>query len=184
MRYSVLFLLFSAGLTISPQGLAGDAGIADDITVSHAKTGAEGFYLGASIGNASYDDIDESDVGFDLFAGINLNEVLSAELGWVDLGEADGGTATAEVSAFHLAIVGHVALQNNLNAFGKLGMAVWDADVRQGAISTSDSGTDVFFGFGVDYQISALSSVRFGADWYSVDDEDITLVAVGLKQRF
>lgn len=160
------------------------AAISDDIRVSRSQPSTEGFYVGASIGNASYDDVDESDVGFNVFAGIDVNEILSAELGWASFGEAEGNTATAEVTAFHLAIVGSVALQNNLNAFGKLGMARWDADVRQGPVSSSDNGTDVFFGIGVDYQIGAGSFVRFGADFYGVDDEDVTFIGVGLKQRF
>ncbi|MBL4608690.1 MAG: outer membrane beta-barrel protein [Pseudomonadales bacterium] len=181
-RLKLSFILCS-GLLISSQGFA-DAGIANDINVSHSGASEQGFYIGATLGSANYDVMDESDIGFDLFAGFNFNEVLSAELGWVSFGEVENSGITAEASAFHLAVLGNVSLQNDLSFYGKLGMTSWDVDFKSNVGSGSDSGADVFFGLGMDYQIGARSSVRFGADWYSLDVEDIALYSIGIKQTF
>lgn len=189
MKRFTLFLLLCGGLVTSSQLVAGGLGIASDISVSRPQSGLGGFYLGGSIGNASYDKIDDSDIGFDLFGGLNFNEILSAEFGWISLGKAEKGAQASKVSskvtALHAAILGNVALQNDLGAFGKLGIAIWDADTTSlGSNSKSDSGTDVFFGFGLDYQIGGSTSVRFGVDFYAIDEEDVTTYAVGIKQKF
>ena len=182
MKY--LLRLFIAGVAvISSTHVAADSTVASDISVSRPTSGGMGFYAGGSVGNANYNETDDSDIGFDLFAGFNLNEVLSVELGWANFGEADNA-GTIEVTALHAAIIGHLSLQNDLSVYGKLGISSWDADLTVGSVKESDSDTDVFFGLGVDYDITGKTSVRFGIDQYAIDEEDITMYSVGIKQRF
>jgi len=167
--------------------MAGD--IASDITVTRSGNQGSGLYLGARAGIANYDEADDSDAGFDLFAGINLNEVLSIEAGWTDLGEVSNNGANSEVTVLHVDIVGNMGLRSDLSLYGKIGLAGWDLDVKTNAFSDSDSGVDLTFGFGVDYNITGRSSVRFGLDFYSADaeiqgadyNEDIMMFSVGAK---
>ena len=181
----LISFLFCSGVAISTQVFAAsDSGIASDIHVSHPSAGMQGFYLGGTLGLASYDTMDDSDIAFDLFAGFDLNETLSVELGWVSFGEVEKSGEALEASAFHVAMMGKLSLQSDLNLYGKLGITSWDADTTSGEISASDSGADVFLGVGIDYQVGANSSVRFGADWYSLDDEEIAVYSIGAKQRF
>jgi len=165
------------------------AEISSDIRVTKSGSQGAGFYLGAKAGLANYDEADDSDAAFDLFAGINLNEVLSIEAGWTDLGKVSDAGTSAEVSAFHVDVVGNMGVRSDISLFGKIGLASWDLDVKNSSFSDSDSGVDLTFGFGVDYNISGRSSVRFGLDFYSIDgtinntdsSEDIMVFSVGAK---
>ena len=190
-------LLFCSGVGIcAPVIAASESGVASDIQVSDFDTGMQDFYLGGSLGLASYDMWDDSDITFNIFAGFNLNEILSVELGWINFGEVDK-SATAfeaialhkagtilEASAFQAAMIGSFPLSNDLNLYAKLGMTKWDADLATVVSSASDSGADVFFGAGVDYQFAVSTSVRFSADLYALGDEDIAVYSVGVKQSF
>lgn len=182
MKY-LLALIIAGSAVFSSTLVVADSNVSSDITMSRPASGERNFYVGASIGNASYDDADDSDISFDLFLGLDLNEVLSVELGWANFGEAEE-TGSIEVTALHAAMIGHLALQNNLSVYGKLGISSWDADSTMGSVSENDSDTDVFFGLGADYQISGKTFVRFGVDQYAIDEEDITVYSVGIKQRF
>ena len=181
----LLAFLFCGGVAMStPVFAASDLGIASDIHVSHPSAGIQGFYLGGTLGLANYDTMDDRDIAFDLFAGFNINEALSVELGWVNFGEVEKIESAFEASAFHVAVLGSLSLQSDLNLYGKLGMTSWDADISEGVTSVNDSGADVFFGAGIDYQVGVNSSVRFSADWYSLGDEDVAVYSIGAKQRF
>ncbi len=185
MKYLTTLIIAGAaviGSTGSANVIAAST-VASDIIVSRPASNVMGFYVGGSIGNASYNEADDSDIGFDLFVGLDLNEVLSVELGWANFGEAENA-GSIEVTALHAAMVGHLSLQNDLSLVGKLGIFSWDADLTVGSSTTSDSDTDVFFGLSVDYEITGKTSVRFGIDRYAIDEEDITVYSVGIKQRF
>jgi len=183
MKRSRLLFMFCGGLAIGSQGFA-DSSIASDINVSHPNAGVQNFYAGATLGLANYDVMDDSDTAFNVFAGFSVNDVLSVELGWANLGEVEKNTVSTETSAFHLSAVGNFSLQSDIDFYAKLGLASWDVDWKSNWDSDSDSGSDVFFGLGIDYQVGASSSARFGADWYSLDDEDVAVYSIGIKQKF
>ncbi len=183
MKRSRLLFMLCGGLVIGSQGFA-DSNIAGDINVSRPSAGVQNFYAGATLGLASYDVMDDSDTAFNIFAGFFVNDALSVELGWANLGEVEKNTVSTEASAFHLSAVGVFSLQNDINLYAKLGLTNWDVDWESSLASGSDSGSDVFFGLGIDYQVGANSFARFGADWYSLDDEDVAVYSIGIKQKF
>lgn len=166
--------------------------MAGDITVSHSGGVGGGVYAGAKFGNASYDVAGESDAGYDIFAGYSINEVLSVEAGIADMGESSKAGVTNAIRLLHVGVVGKVGLNSELTGFGKAGLASWDTDYKDGSQSLSDSGTDVFFGLGIDYSVGIRSAVRFAADFYSADaeysgtsmSEDVTLFSVGVVYNF
>lgn len=155
---------------------------ADDITISKphrmSSNMASNFYAGAQLAYASYKEVDDNSAAFGLFGGFHLNEVLAVEAAYNDFGEAEKGGVKAEASAFSLGLMGKLPLKTDLTLFGRVGLAAWDIDLSPG----SDSGTDVYFGIGADYDISGTAAVRFGIDAYSLNgdiDEDITAFAIG-----
>lgn len=156
---------------------------ASDITIStpHRMPGnmASNLYFGAQLANASYKELDDSSAAFGLFGGYHLNEVLSIEAAYNDFGEAEKGGVKVEASALSLGIVGKLPIRTDFTLLGKVGLAAWDTDASFGALKDSDSGTDVYFGIGADYDISGTSAVRFGIDTYAMDDEDITSFSIG-----
>ncbi|NOX91657.1 MAG: outer membrane beta-barrel protein [Gammaproteobacteria bacterium] len=136
-------------------------------TTSIATAGAGDTYAGVSLGNASPDSsfFDDS-VGWKIFGGYELNEILAVEGGYVSFGEMDGptefgATTVFEVTGFEVAAVGNYPINSQLSVFGKVGLLAWDAELSNPNIgSISDTGTDVFFGLGGQYEISGNLAVR------------------------
>ena len=174
---------------VAAAGLVAPVCAADDILISKPHRDlVSRFYIGADIGYASYQEMDDGSAGFSLYGGYNLNEVLAIDLGWTDLGDVTGDSKDAEVSALYLDIMGRFPLQTDLTLFGKVGLASWDYEATQGAATDSDSDIDVYFGIGMDYDVSGSSAVRFSADFFSIkpelfnvkqDDENLIFFSIG-----
>jgi len=127
-------------------------------------------YIGASLGNARYDEFNDSSATLGLFGGFHINEVLAVDFGWADLGEASAAQETnkAEVSVLQVALLGKLHASTDFSLFGKVGLARWTYDVSTPSLSGSDDDINVYFGIGADYHISGRSAVRFGADFYNM----------------
>lgn len=157
---------------------------AGDIIVStpHRMSGnmTSSLYFGAQLANASYKEADDSSAAFGLFGGYHLNEVLAVEAAYNDFGKAGKTSTKEEASAFSLGMLGKLPIKTDLTLFGKVGLSAWNNDISP---SSSDSGTDVYFGIGADYDIGGRSAVRFGIDRYKMGgdtiDENITSFSIG-----
>lgn len=114
-----------------------------------------GWYVGATAGSSSYDDISNSDLGanrrvsdngsgfFGLFGGYRYNDYVSGELGYRDLGEVegldtadgnpiDGRLAEAELISIDFVGVGHLPVWRGdgqaFSLIGKAGGYAWFSD--------------------------------------------------------
>lgn len=181
MRRATKTLLWLA-LTLPASQLYGQT--AGDITVTRPVSGGGEFYIGGVGGLADYDEVGDSDVGAGLFGGYAFTEVFAAELGWLDLGEAERGDVTAEVSVVYLSVIGSLNLRADASVFAKLGVLEYDSDTADGGDGSSDSGSEGLLGLGAAYGIGGQSSLRFAIDFIPVDREDIVFYSVGFVQRF
>jgi len=103
-----------------------------------AQESEKGIYLGGSVGYAQYKDVcknlfipcEGNDTAWRFFGGYQFNRNWSLELGYADLGEAEGagpipagGNATFRTQAygFDLTGIGSVYLTQRLSLFGRLG---------------------------------------------------------------
>jgi len=161
---------------------------ANDIIVSRPHSMSSNIYLGVSLGNAKYDEFDDSSAALGLFGGFHINEVLAVDFGWADLGEASQETAKAEVSVLQVALLGKLPVSTDFSLFGKVGLARWEYDLNTTSLSGSDDDINVYFGIGADYHISGRSAVRFSADFYNMKPtisnttltkENISLFSIG-----
>ena len=161
---------------------------ADDIKITKSGIGS-GFqpYVGLAVGSANYDEAGGDDMSLSAFVGLAMNEVLSLELSWNDFGDGGDSKASAEASALTLAIVGNLPLSSEITGFAQLGLNSWSLDVG----SSDDSGTDVFYGLGLDYTIGGHSAVRFAFNVYPMEaeysgvsfDEQLSVFNVGFVYR-
>lgn len=194
---------------------------------------ARDWYVGAGVGNSSVDlsevegqlnslaeianglpgvettaDVDDSDTGVKIFAGMNMNENFALEFGYADLGEVtvdfsltDDGSFTGDpsvssvsgkdtVSGFYGAAAANAPLSELVTLSGRLGLFLWDLESDVTTVdstgfignlteSTSDSGEDVFYG-------AALGVGWFSVfyDVYDIDGDDVDLVGVSAKFGF
>jgi len=185
MKQATLAASLCGALTL---GATAQALAADDITITRPEHSmASRLYMGASFGNAMYDQVDDSSAAFALFGGYHLNEVLTLDLSYSDLGKAEKAGVKAEASAFSLGVLGKLPVQTNLTLFGKVGLSSWDIDASDISGSVSDSDIDVSYGVGADYDISSSTAVRFGVDFYSLNgadvEEDISVFSIGFVYK-
>ncbi len=167
---------------------------ASDIIVtrphSMSSNMSSNMYIGANLGNAMYDEANDSSAALGIFGGFHINEALAIDFGWTNLGEASEGTYKTKVNVLQVALLGKLHASTDFALFGKIGLARWAYDLRTPSFSGSDDDIDVYFGIGADYHISGRSAVRFSADFYNMKptistsnvtpaEENISLFSIG-----
>lgn len=166
--------------------LAGGVQAADDNTF-YAGTGAGMYYV-------DFDglDFDESAPTLRLFGGYQLNQYLSFEAGYSQLFEASGDVAGLDVevdgSALDLSVRPTLPINDKLSAFGILGWADYDFDVKVSdgvtSASASDSDSEFQYGVGGSWLVNDAWAVR--GEWVIVDvsDADFGLLSVSATYNF
>ena len=145
-------------------------------------------YIGASIGQSDYED-EETDTGFKIYGGYQVNQNFAVEGGYTDLGEVSDGSFSLSSNGFEVAAVGMLPINPQFDVFGKLGLFLANTEASAvGFGSADDDSSDIFFGLGLSYHINQQISIRGTYDFYGVDffgsDLDIDLLAVGVDFKF
>lgn len=168
-----------------------------------------GFYLGGSIGNTQFDidtgplvaagatsvTTDDSDTGWKIYGGYQFHRNWGVEVGYVDLGSvgitgrvgAVPFTGNADVTAWTLALVGTLPINQSFDIFGKVGLYRWKnkASVSAAGIAAAadDNGTDGMVGIGLRYNFTKNFGVQVEAEHFAGDDT-ATLYSIGLRFKF
>lgn len=153
----------------------------------------EGFYLGASLGQASFEqkeldeiDIDDDSSAWKVFGGIRWG-VLAIEGGYVDFGDVDDrdGPLSRGVEASGFDAFGVVSLPlGPVDLFGKVGGIYWDTDDVVNGRSNSDDGVDLAYGAGVAVRLGS-ASVRLEYEAFDIDAlDDLNMYSVGVAWTF
>jgi len=176
--------------------------------VAVSQASAQGFYIGGSVGQSSFDDdnaipdlitsgtVDGKDTGFKFFGGYQFNQNFGLELAWVDLGKASysgtfGGIpvsgGTVKTSGLNISAVGTLPLGSGFALFGKAGLFAWEAeanDVTGGLpFSGTEDGTDLSYGVGASYEFTKNFAIR--AEWERFKAVgDIDLLSIGVVYKF
>ena len=146
------------------------------------------------------------DGGGKLFAGYQINQYLSIEGGYFDLGEFQTYATTRPAGAIHsnmqvrgvnLDVVGYVPFTENFSAFARLGVTraltqnTFDGFGAAAGMSGKLSDRDTFpkAGVGLEYKFSEALALRVEAERYRISDalydhDDIDLYSVGVVYRF
>ena len=152
-----------------------------------------GFYAGASIGQATIDacggitDCDDEDTGWKIFGGWEFNRYIALEAAWVDFGEISGsigGSAVStEIDGWALAGKGMLPITEKFGVFGKFGMIMWDAEGGGAVSGIDDDGTDLIYGLGAQYMFTERFGIVGEWEWYDIDD-DVDLFSIGALYKF
>ena len=70
-------------------------------------------------------------------------------------------------------------LTDDFRAFVKVGYHSWKSES-----TINEDGTDVLYGIGVEYKLSATTAVVAGYDRFTYDTDNITDMSIGIKYRF
>ncbi|MEC7118550.1 MAG: outer membrane beta-barrel protein [Pseudomonadota bacterium] len=149
---------------------------------------------------------DDKDTFFRVGAGVMLNQTFSAEVSYLNFGEATyeeragirSATASVESQAVALQIGTYAPIAQSLNVYGKLGIAYADFDVNAVArgpngvvnLSSSDSELEAIVTAGASYNFMPNIGVNVQLDYLpnvgteDSGEDDITAFSLGLKYQF
>lgn len=156
---------------------------------------------------------DDSDSAWRVFAGADLARYVALEVGYADFGEATGQaqsdgsgfafaagpqSASVDLQAWDLTLVGKLPVTTDLALFGKVGAFAWEATSRVSVITqgfgpidfaSDDSGTDWWYGAGVLYD--GLRPLRLVGEYatapyagFSFEDGNVTSIRLSLAYLF
>lgn len=156
---------------------------------------ANGFYAGASVGQASIDacgdagalgatSCDDEDTGWKVFGGYELNQNFAVEAAWVDMGEISasgpGVSVTAEGDGFAFDVKGTLPINDQFGVFAKVGLISWELEGGGAASGLDDDGTDAMYGVGAHYMFTEQFGVVGEWEFFDTDDEGELLSIGGL----
>jgi OOP family OmpA-OmpF porin len=198
MRTTRLAAVMAAALSLSAPASAGFF----DLTLAP--------YLGANVGQSSSDiscpvgvSCDDSDTAWKIYGGLEVNEFISMEVGYIDLGEVTySGTAetgTRETNGMIMAMVGTYAISPSFVLSGRGGLNILNTEVNgtiAGTPTLNTGDTDVVWSFGVGAQYNVTPSVGLRLDWErffeagssdfngGTGEADIDLISAGVVYKF
>lgn len=164
-------------------------------TVATAQ--AEGLYIQAGLGGADYDLqnqalIDSRAFMFNLGLGYQFSDTISIEGSYVNLGTLDSldpDPASADTtvwdlttSGLDLSLVGHVAIDDELTVFAKVGNLFWESTLQRrvsnGGLTYMSDGSSLAIGGGIEF-----NNVLFEYKHYKLGDTDVNTFQLGYKIR-
>lgn len=161
-------------------------------------------FVGASAGQSSFDiscpaasSCDDTDTAWKIYGGLEVNEYISMEVGYADLGEAKisgATTGTAEVNGMTIQVIGNLALNPSFSLIGRGGMNILNLDVVTTGGEVLDEGdTDIAWSLGLGAQYNLSNSVGLRLEWEryfkvgdadTTGDMDIDLFSAGVVYKF
>lgn len=157
------------------------------------------FYIGGGIGYSSFGvdstsssvEVEDTTLSFKGFIGYRQNKYLGAELQFAKVGVVEQTHASGshlEEAIYSVGFSGNISLPlgGGFTPFAKMGIhGWWENAENSGSVSnTEGSGTDLYFGLGVDYNVFRALSIR--AEWenYFVADENANVFTASAILNF
>jgi hypothetical protein len=159
------------------------------LSFTSISANASGFYfgLGGYSANMEIEDFDDDEIvpaGFLGYQFIDSNIfMLSAELGYYDLGGFSGPGYDVDSDAFTLAAVGYIPIGPFFEVYAKFGVASVSVDTTLGGNTRDSSGEDAFGGVGFAFDI--LDTIDIYAEYLRFDNRiDSELYGIGVRFDF
>jgi hypothetical protein len=169
-----------------------------DQPVYQANAGAP--YLGGSLSRVNLDrndnpflDADVEETGYKAYLGYAFNDVLRAEMGYVDFGRYQArfdlpgpGFQNVDLNAHGTTLSAELAvpLAEDIAVFAKAGLVFWEAEGIAGGFGLAEDGEDGFFGLGMRFRLAPNLDVAGGFERYRLAETDVDVTSLGLALRF
>jgi len=159
------------------------------LLISPAAYANEGWYIGAGIGQSTVEEddrtvsprleFDDDDTAFKVYAGYKFNDYFAFEGQYFDYGEptdnlANGDRVEVTADGFGAYALGILPVSERFDFFGKIGVAWWDAEVKNkttGVRYIDEDGYDLGFGFGASFDITDRFVIR--AEFEAIDADKV-----------
>lgn len=161
--------------------------------IAGAAAHAEGLSIGGSLGSSRYKgdaigglSTDRSDTGGKLYGGYAFTPNFGLELGYASLGKFSSAAGEAKARGTYLDAVGTFPLGHQFSLLGRVG--AFGGRFENTSVGGTDSGTNVKFGAGVQYDFDKNLGVRGEWERYRFDSfgskSNADLYSVGVNYRF
>ncbi len=161
-------------------------------------------YVGVGIGKSQADitcpaatSCDDKDTAYKLYGGLEVNEFMSMEFGYVDLGKSTYSGAKSgkrDTRGMSVQLVGTYALSPKFTLLGKGGFGILHTEVDGTVVaSTSEADTDLEWSLGLGAQYNFTKNVGMRVEWeryFNVGDAtttgeaDVDLITAGVVYKF
>lgn len=139
----------------------------------------QGGFIGASIGTADDEVLNEDESGFKLFGGYRFTRNIAGEIAFVDLGSYFGGFLDQYGLAFDVMVILPVA--DNFEFFAKAGLFSWTVETP----FADDDGTDLMYGLGAQFNVNRNIGLRIEYEEFTdVSGGDVSLISAGVSYHF
>ena len=141
-------------------------------------------YGGVGVGYSTFQvdalNLEGEDVAVRQFIGLNYGDYAGIEIGYVDFGTVSdqvllepgvSANDSIQTEGYELALVGRYPLNQELDAFGRVGIIRWDSEATLDTypLPVTQDGDDLIWGIGLDFRGSGRFSVRVQADFVDID---------------
>lgn len=138
--------------------------------------------------------------GYSMAVGFTFNSYIAAEIALVDLGEIKGGVPGQKTAlrsnSIDFSAIGKLPLVKDWNAYAVAGISGWSSqrDERGSSVLTryEDSGTDFYYGAGINYSLNDYVDIFAEYKHYSFEptfnmvasDVEVDTIAIGFRWVF
>ncbi len=160
------------------------------VLLAGASLAQAGPYAGFKVGVLDYDlPYFEDPTTFEIYLGNRFNENFAIEFNYIDLGESEDGIPpvwTLSGDSLGIGLRLFAPLSQQLELTGRVGIHSWNLELSEEGFGTfaEDDGTDLFYGVGVNLDVTP--NVGLGAHYtvYDFDEEDASVLSFNLLFRF
>jgi len=140
-----------------------------------------GFGIGYSTFRIDALDFEAASFATREFLGLRYGDYVGLEVGYIDFGTVKDRIGVqpgqpsinyeVKSSGYDLSLVGRYPINEELAAFGKLGMIQWDSEatLESFPLSSKEDGTDLIWGLGLDFRGSGRFHVRVEAEFVDIE---------------
>jgi long-subunit fatty acid transport protein len=193
-------ITISAGLLLSATSHANNWLVSVELGRSEANTGN----LTTALPSGEVTHFSDSDTSWSLGIGYQLNNTLTLEAGYIDLGEGDvtitGDSITptqyhnsvADISpvlgdGFTLGVRYQLWQQAHISTSVSLGLITWEGDIsstyQAQPITTKRDGNDIYYGLEGHYQLTKQWQLSVGFTRYALEPNDVDVIYMGGAYR-
>lgn len=209
-KTSGMLRLLALSIIAGPFAMAQDSGwyVGANVGQARAKIDDQGIINGLLVGGLATTSIDDrdSDLGYKLFGGYQVNRYFAFEGGYFDLGKfgftavtVPAGTLNGDIKlkGLNLDLVFSLPFTEKFSAFARAGVIhaeAKDTFTGTGAVNVilpnpSKRGTNYKFGAGLQYDFTRSFGMRAEVERYRINDAvgskgDIDLASIGVLFRF
>ena len=161
-------------------------------------------YVGVGVGKSQADitcpastSCDDKDTAYKLYGGLEVNEFMSMEFGYVDLGKSTYSGAVSgkrDTRGMSVQLVGTYSLSPKFTLLGKGGFGILHTEVDGTVVaSNSEADTDLEWSLGLGAQYNFTKNVGMRVEWeryFNVGDAsttgeaDVDLITAGVIFKF